>query len=103
MNDGSAFLKNLFTSKFGIFTTPQKCCFPFPLTSKATGIFSTIILDDEIQEISYELNTKSIRNSKESIMLEKIRIALNANKSTEENLIEEKLNENLESDLNSNV
>ena len=58
---------------------------------------------DSKKIISYELNTKSIRNSKESIMLEKIRIALNANKSTEENLTEEKLNENLESDLNSNV
>ena len=73
------------------------------LTYQYNNIENTICEINEDDEISYELNTKSIRNSKESIMLEKIRIALNANKSTEENLTEEKLNENLESDLNSNV
>ena len=73
------------------------------LTYQYNNIENTVCEINEDHEISYELNTKSIRNSKESIMLEKIRIALNANKSTEENLIEEKLNENLESDLNSNV
>ena len=73
------------------------------LTYQYNNIENTVCEINEDHEISYELNTKSIRNSKESIMLEKIRIALNANKSTEENLTEEKLNENLESDLNSNV
>ena len=73
------------------------------LTYQYNNIENTVCEINEDHEISYELNTKSIRNSKESIMLEKIRIALKANKSTEENLTEEKLNENLESDLNSNV
>ena len=73
------------------------------LTYQYNNIENTVCEINEDHEISYELNTKSIRNSKESIMLEKIRIALNANKSVEENLTEEKLNENLESDLNSNV
>ena len=73
------------------------------LTYQYNNIENTVCEINEDHEISYELNTKSIRNSKESIMLEKIRIALNANKSVEENLTEEKLNENLESDLNPNV
>ena len=73
------------------------------LTYQYNNIENIVCEINEDHEISYELNTKSIKNSKESIILEKIRIALNANKSVEENLTEEKLNENLESDLNSNV
>ncbi len=73
------------------------------LTYQYNNIENTVCEINEDHEISYELNTKSIRNSKESIMLEKIRIALNANKSIEKNFTEEKLNENLESDLNFNV
>lgn len=73
------------------------------LTYQYNNIENIVCEINEDHEISYELNTKSIKNSKESIILEKIRIALNANKSVEENLTEKKLNENLESDLNSNV
>ena len=53
------------------------------LTYQYNNIENTVCEINEDHEISYELNTKSIKNSKESIILEKIRIALNANKSIE--------------------